>query len=84
MEARFCEQCGREFVPHNAHQVTCSRWCRRALCNEYARRYYAKKMARQRAALPGGRDELTRLVNEAKAAGVSYGRYVAQRERSGL
>lgn len=70
-ERKKCKICGREFVAVNWCNVYCSDECRKIGVRK-------NEEAKKRSEHPN--EEIVRIAIKARAAGMSYGQYVAQQE----
>ena len=85
---KTCQVCGAEFevcVPAAGRAKFCPD-CRKAAKKEYQRRYSKRKKAEeksadQRHAAEQSAHELSQIAREARAEGLSYGMYVAMKEK---
>ena len=81
-----CSVCGKEFEIVGNRKKCCSKACgeersRRQCCERGKARYRALSPEVKGTKEPKYRSELVRVAAEAKQHGMSYGEYVAKRER---
>lgn len=65
-EYKVCSRCGRKFLPDGRHRTICSEKCKKS--------GYKTKMPDKKP-----NTELVQLAVEARAAGMTYGEYVARK-----
>lgn len=72
MKIRSCEYCGKSYEASGRNQKYCSRTCGRQMRNQQKQAEQAEKER-----LKANRKGLAGIVAEARAAGMSYGKYQA-------
>lgn len=73
---RECKHCKKIFKPNHASKAYCSIECRNAYNRERARLAEAAKRQKKKK-----KQTLAEITRAAKAAGMSYGKYVLQMEK---
>lgn len=69
---RTCKWCGKKYIPTSEKNVFCSRSC------YYKQHYETKKIEKQQKAnMKSNHELIVDIDREAKAHGMSYGKYVA-------
>lgn len=81
-EEKKCIICGKKYKPRSSSQLCCSARCSRARRKEIRKQETASPALpmlsnEQRAELAKAHAKMLRRENEARAAGMSYGRYMA-------
>lgn len=78
---KVCGWCKKKFVTDRMNQNYCGPECSAEAKLKYQREYEAKKKKKEKANKKPKRkvNELTSLAIEARAAGMTYGQYVAQK-----
>lgn len=66
-EYRVCSRCGKQFIPDGRHRTICSERCKRSRGKQQPEK--------------NPNADLIQLAVEARAAGMTYGEYVARREK---
>ena len=73
-EMKACKYCGKKFLSVKSNHVYCCSYCSKQARNKLAREEGKKEIPKPK---PKKKDRITEINEAAKAAGMSYGKYVA-------
>ena len=78
LKVKECMWCKKPFMPHHVSQIYCGAECKRHAESQKARERPKKYKSYKKKEKPRKRNDLAEIDKAARAAGLSYGQYVAR------